>query len=214
VEGGLAAVHARIATIEATFASMRAVASPPPARALWGAALADAIAGTVERGVTGNQPHAGSGAPPPEAALTPAPRLEPGQFGSLQPPADLLRFGNGHVPAHALEEIGVGSHRLWGPAARAFRQLRADAAGLGITIGVTSSYRSYESQVQVAAEKGLYSNGGLAATPGTSNHGWGMALDLDLDDRAQAWMRENAWRYGFAEDTPREPWHWGYRARV
>jgi LAS superfamily LD-carboxypeptidase LdcB len=38
-----------------------------------------------------------------------------------------------------------------------------------------------------------------------------MAVDLDLDDSAQAWMRENAWRYGFVEDTPREPWHWGYR---
>jgi hypothetical protein len=24
-------------------------------------------------------------------------------------------------------------------------------------------------------------------------------------------MRENGWRYGFVEDTPREPWHWGFR---
>jgi LAS superfamily LD-carboxypeptidase LdcB len=39
-----------------------------------------------------------------------------------------------------------------------------------------------------------------------------MAVDLDLDSRAQAWMRTNAGRYGFAEDTPREPWHWAYKA--
>ena len=51
----------------------------------------------------------------------------------------------------------------------------------------------------------------LAATPGKSNHGWGLAVDLELDDRAQAWMRENAHNYGFVEDVAREPWHWGYR---
>ena len=52
---------------------------------------------------------------------------------------------------------------------------------------------------------------GLAATPGTSNHGWGMSLDLDLDDEAQQWMRTNGPDYGFVEDVPREPWHWTYR---
>ena len=36
--------------------------------------------------------------------------------------------------------------------------------------------------------------------PGTSNHGWGLAVDLDLDERAQAWMRTNAERFGFFEE--------------
>lgn len=48
--------------------------------------------------------------------------------------------------------------------------------------------------------------------PGTSPHGWGMAVDLDLNAQAQSWMRANAGRFGFVEDTPREPWHWVYRA--
>jgi LAS superfamily LD-carboxypeptidase LdcB len=52
----------------------------------------------------------------------------------------------------------------------------------------------------------------LAATPGTSNHGWGLSVDLDLDATAQAWMRQNGARYGFVEDVPREPWHWTFRA--
>ena len=65
-----------------------------------------------------------------------------------------------------------------------------------------------EVQVDLAERKGLYSQGGLAAKPGTSDHGWGRALDLDLDAKAQAWMRANGDRYGFVEDTPREPWHW------
>jgi LAS superfamily LD-carboxypeptidase LdcB len=89
--------------------------------------------------------------------------------------------------------------------------MTADAAAAGITIGITDSYRSYESQVELAGRKGLYSQGGLAATPGTSNHGWGLAVDLDLNPAAQQWMRDNGWRYGFVEDTPREPWHWAYR---
>jgi D-alanyl-D-alanine carboxypeptidase len=24
-------------------------------------------------------------------------------------------------------------------------------------------------------------------------------------------MRENGAKYGFKEDTPREPWHWGFK---
>jgi len=38
-----------------------------------------------------------------------------------------------------------------------------------------------------------------------------MATDLRLDGEALAWMRDNAWQYGFVEDVPREPWHWTYR---
>jgi LAS superfamily LD-carboxypeptidase LdcB len=125
-------------------------------------------------------------------------------------PPELARFGNGKIPASALSEIGRGSHRLWAPAATSFRQLSAAAARDGIRIGVTDSYRSYEQQVDLARRKGLYSKGGLAATPGKSNHGWGLSLDLDLDKRAQAWMRANGKRFGFVEDVPREPWHWTY----
>lgn len=107
--------------------------------------------------------------------------------------------------------IGRGGHRLWGPAAQAFRTMKVAAAADGVTIGVTHSYRSYEQQVDLAARKGLYSQGGLVATPGTSDHGWGLSLDLDLDSGAQAWMRANGARYGFAEDVPREPWQWTYQ---
>lgn len=65
--------------------------------------------------------------------------------------------------------------------------------------------------MDLVRRKGLYSQGGLAASPGTSNHGWGLALDLRLDAKAQAWMRSNAKDFGFVEDVPREPWHWTFR---
>ncbi len=129
-------------------------------------------------------------------------------------PVELKQYGNGKVPAAALSPVAGTNHTLWAPAARSLEALRAAAAADGVTIGVTDSYRTYESQVDLAERKGLYSQGGLAAKPGTSMHGWGVATDLALDAKAQAWMRENAGTYGFVEDTPREPWHWGYHPRT
>lgn len=198
----LAAVQARITYLSnmATppVASARAAASTqitPPASASEFQALLDSALQSV--GVAGAETE----------SWTPT-----STSGPLDIPAELQAFGNGRIPADALTEIGVGNHRLYGPAARAFQQLLADAAAAGIKIGVTDSYRSFDSQVDLARRKGLYSQGGLAATPGTSNHGWGLSVDLDLNPQAQAWMRQNGARYGFVEDVPREPWHWTFRA--
>ena len=125
-------------------------------------------------------------------------------------PADLSAYGNGKIPSAALSAINVGQHRLWAPAAQSFQRLSAAAARDGISLKVTDSYRSFDQQVDVANRKGLYSNGGLAAKPGTSDHGWGLSLDLGLNATAQTWMRTNAARFGFREDVPREPWHWTF----
>ena len=131
--------------------------------------------------------------------------------GRITVPAALRQFGNGRIPASALTSIGIGIHRLYAPASQAFTQMRAAAATEGVQIGVTDSYRSYATQVDLARRKGLYKNGGLAATPGTSNHGWGMAVDVDTNSRGTQWLRAHASRFGFAT-IPREPWHWEYRA--
>lgn len=120
--------------------------------------------------------------------------------------------GNGRLPDHLLADISQGDHRLAKPAADAFRRLDALARQEGVTIGVRDSYRDYPGQVAVADRVGLYSQGGWAAAPGTSNHGWGLALDLELDERGQQWMTDHAWRFGFFDDVPGEPWHWTYRA--
>jgi zinc D-Ala-D-Ala carboxypeptidase len=130
---------------------------------------------------------------------------------AFSPPPELLAYGNGNVPAEALDPIGIGGHRLYHPAAQAFMTMRADAAAAGIDIGVTDSYRSYTDQVDLVRRKGSYQDGGLGATPGTSKHGWGVALDIKVDARGQEWMRANGARYGFYETTPREPWHWEFR---
>lgn len=126
-------------------------------------------------------------------------------------PTSLAAYGNGKIPEQALSSVGNTRHRLWAPAANALEALIGAARRDGVTIGITDSYRPYAEQVDLARRKGLYSQGGLAAKPGTSDHGWGMAADLDLNGKAQAWMRANGPKFGFHEDTPREPWHWGFK---
>ncbi|BFU46197.1 D-alanyl-D-alanine carboxypeptidase family protein [Krasilnikovia sp. MM14-A1004] len=126
-------------------------------------------------------------------------------------PTDLAAYGNGKIPASALGQVGDTRHRLWAPAAESLTKLIADAQKDGVKIGITDSYRSYDEQVDLVRRKGLYSQGGLAAKPGTSEHGWGMAADLDLNAKALAWMRTHAAQYGFDENVPRETWHWAYK---
>jgi D-alanyl-D-alanine carboxypeptidase len=116
---------------------------------------------------------------------------------------------------------------LWEPG----DYLRADAAvalaelnaayqqRFGAPLVVTDSYRSYEQQVSVRARKP-----GLAARPGTSEHGWALAVDLgggiEAADEHHQWMRENAPRFGWDNPDwarsggsgPYEPWHWEYVA--
>jgi len=126
-------------------------------------------------------------------------------------PTDLAAYGNGRIPAGALEQVGATGHKLWAPAAQAMTRLINDAQKDGVQIGISDSYRPYAEQVDLARRKGLYSQGGLAAKPGTSEHGWGMAADLDLNAKALAWMRQNGAKYGFVDNVPRESWHWAYR---
>lgn len=104
-----------------------------------------------------------------------------------------------------------GSHKLNPQAAQDYERMKAAAEINGITWEITDSYRDYETQVQTAAKKGLYSQGGLAATPGRSNHGWGSAVDLKLSPEAKAWLETNASKFGFSS-IPREPWHWEHKA--
>ena len=76
--------------------------------------------------------------------------------------------------------------------------------------GPDSSYRTYDRQVywkNYWTERGLPGN---AATPGYSNHGLGIAVDLP-NAWEQEWMRENGAKYGWAKtEAFSEPWHWTF----
>ena len=109
--------------------------------------------------------------------------------------ASTAGFANGQIPTDVLCPLwGTSGHMLRADAAAAFNALsRAYAEAFRAPICVTDSYRDYPSQVAVRAAKPT-----LAAVPGTSNHGWGVALDLC--DGVQAfgspqheWLRSTRW---------------------
>lgn len=185
---GLTLVQARIASLQARFEP----AAPAPSSALPAIGSFDSI---LDAAMSRNS----------------ATQRARGAYGPAAVPFELKGLINGQLPDSSLREIGVGGHRLSASAASSFRSMRADAARDGIDVGVTDSYRTYAQQVDLADRKGLYSEGGLAAKPGTSDHGWGLSLDVDVNDQGQRWLRANGARYGFVEDVPREPWHWTYR---
>jgi hypothetical protein len=132
---------------------------------------------------------------------------------------DVSSYPNGMIPLEAMcPLLFTTSHRLRADAAYAFNAMAHEYAGAFSTpLCVTDSYRSYDAQVIVAAEKP-----DLAADPGHSNHGWGIAADLcggieSFDTPTHQWMVDNAPRYGWfhpawaeIDGSKPEPWHWEF----
>jgi hypothetical protein len=132
---------------------------------------------------------------------------------------DEALYPNGQVPAAGLcPLLGDPSQSLRPGAAAAFNAMSlAYQRDTGQLICVTDSYRSYAEQVAVKATRGKW-----AATPGTSEHGKGLAVDLcggiqSFGSPAHLWMKQNAPLYGwFHPDWAEpggalpEPWHWEY----
>jgi hypothetical protein len=122
-------------------------------------------------------------------------------------------YPNGFLPSSALCSIG-GGHRLRADAARAFLAMSKAYGGLC----VTDSYRSYAAQVDVYRRKPT-----LAAIPGNSNHGLGIAIDFcggiqRFGSAAHVWMENNAGRFGWVHPSwaqqggsKPEAWHWEFR---
>jgi cell wall-associated NlpC family hydrolase len=127
-------------------------------------------------------------------------------------------WSNGQIPGAALCELGVHSHALRCDAAASYKQMSAAyQAAFDSPLCITDSYRSYGSQVSAFLRKPT-----LAAVPGTSNHGWALAVDLcggvnHSGSPQWTWMTANAGRFGFVQpdwaqpgaEKP-EPWHWEY----
>jgi hypothetical protein len=128
-------------------------------------------------------------------------------------------YGNGQIPSSVLCDLGWAPDQLLRCDAAVELEDLNDAfrAEFGRNLDVTDGYRSYAEQLSVAASKG-----GLAAVPGTSNHGWGQAVDLSggiesFGTAEHAWMVANAGEYGWkhpawaqAGGSKPEAWHWEY----
>jgi hypothetical protein len=125
---------------------------------------------------------------------------------------------NGFLPRSALCPLpDAPGHALRSDAAAAFARLSAAAQEELGGLCVTDSYRSYARQVDVFARKP-----DLAAVPGTSRHGFGVALDLgcgveQFGTPAYRWMKANGPRFGWhhpawaePDGSMPEPWHWEF----
>lgn len=109
-------------------------------------------------------------------------------------------------------------HQLRYDAATAFNRLsRFHQRVQGRPLCVNDSYRSYSEQADVYRR-----TPNLAAVPGTSRHGWGIALDLcggvqSFGTPAYRWMKAYGPRFGWIHPAWAEPsgsmpeaWHWEF----
>jgi hypothetical protein len=151
-------------------------------------------------------------------------------------------YRNGQMPDDKLREITNASKykgaitsdggriRLYEKASLALDKLIAAAEADGIPVKINSGYRTVPDQINVWGENCLnpYSSGvqkcqlrpgkGPAAIPGTSNHGYGLAVDFATSalrtiapgDQLYDWLAANAIKYGFKR-IQRESWHWEYQ---
>lgn len=149
-------------------------------------------------------------------------------------PSELNGQDNGWLSADILVAI-AGGMLLRNPA-RAWNAFVSAASKAGIVLEPTSpsdTYRSFYTQVRLfetnyrpgynilstttdwkiwKGQKWYRKRGkATAAIPGTSNHGWGLAVDVaNASSRRLVWMLDNAHRFGFTWEIQSEPWHIRY----
>lgn len=128
---------------------------------------------------------------------------------------------NGRLPTSSLCTLFDGHTQMRSDAAVVLATLNeAYVARFGADLCLSSGYRTFAQQRAVKAQKG-----GLAAAPGKSNHGWGLAVDLcslETSGARWAWLNDNAPLYGFDNPAwaraggggPYEKWHWEYTKGV
>jgi zinc D-Ala-D-Ala carboxypeptidase len=130
--------------------------------------------------------------------------------------------------------LSRSGHRLRHEATEALREMNAAAVRDGITLTVSSPYRSYEYQVVVYSrwvdQLGQEAADRVSARPGTSQHQLGTAVDFGCicdefaEQPAGLWLLEHAHRYGYSLSYPDgyedvtgysyEPWHYRYIGRA
>lgn len=142
---------------------------------------------------------------------------------SGKPPGKWGGYNNGEIPVTTLQQISwAPRHLLRADATAALAAMNAAfRSQFGYDLPINDGYRDYLGQVEA---KAIY--GSEAAEPGTSNHGWALAIDIGtrshyrigFSDPIYLWLKSNAGRYGWAHPDwaepggpgPDEAWHWEY----
>lgn len=128
---------------------------------------------------------------------------------------------NGHLgESHLCPLTWDASEQLLCQATADLERLNvAFEAQFGTALPISDSYRSYAGQLRATALFGF-----MAATPGTSMHGWGAAIDLSeaglpggFSGEAYQWLLDNATGYNWTlpawarpGGSKPEPWHFQY----
>jgi hypothetical protein len=128
---------------------------------------------------------------------------------------------NGAIQSGWLTPVRSGCAVYW-EAAVSVNAMIAQAAKDGVTLTPSSCYRDYAGQVAAREAWCALDACHMAAEPGTSNHGWGKAIDwsegnqpMTYESPGYQWMVTWASYYGWLhpkvmlEEGPvPEPWHW------
>ena len=133
----------------------------------------------------------------------------------------LVEGTNGALTDHSLCGLWQGGEYLRPDAAMSLGALNeAFRASFGRDICLVASYRNLDTQYELKASRGFF-----AASPGTSMHGWGLAIDLCSketgDSEVYSWLWANAPSYGWQNPSwaqlggsKYEPWHWEFVSGV
>lgn len=154
------------------------------------------------------------------------------------PPLERIYIGSNEIYANQAVQNGRLPSELIGRATRggkskptmlkelvgAYDQMAVDFRAKFPNKNISAwGYRTYERQITIKQEKP-----NLAAKPGTSNHGWGMAIDMHFyvdgesnyrklryNQPEYQWLRSNSSKYGWFNPPwasqggkKEEPWHW------
>ena len=144
-----------------------------------------------------------------------------------------VTFENGNIPDSYLQEISSGLKqyitsvnqsdngraRMMPDAMKNFEKMMSDAQTSGIYLYINSSYRTISDQQRVYQQN--CGNGRCivpTAKPGTSNHGFGLAVDIANNSAIKInssmpeykWLAQNAIKYNFKRIAS-ETWHWEYQ---
>jgi LAS superfamily LD-carboxypeptidase LdcB len=146
-------------------------------------------------------------------------------------PTTLAGYSNGFLPSSLLHTYS-SQCKIYKPAAGSLADMLAAAHRDGVNLQPVECYRSYAGQVY---QRNYWCGVGIcanAAVPGTSNHGWGKAVDLRDQNGSLSWgsvgykwMVANASAWGWNHPGGvNEAWHWewvgdggtmhGYQIRV
>jgi uncharacterized protein YgiM (DUF1202 family) len=139
--------------------------------------------------------------------------------------AEVRAQRNGKLPAGALVAIPWDREKtlIAAPALRDLTRLNgAFHRKFGRNLDVDLAYRTLDTQKSLYAELGRY----IAARPGTSNHGWGLAIDVPetrnygFSGKYYRWLKANSKKYNWvhhkyleAGSPYAEAWHFEYEGR-